>query len=147
MSTELTEAILSASGASALIQKEIDPLILELYRRYSPLMRNIPSRRITTDTFYFDTRGNLPQGGFVSDGGARPVSTSSYTQTSFKIKLLQIVGGVTGFAEAVTGSFGSLSANEQVGAAKGLGFDCETALCWGNAGSTINGPYPQFDGF
>jgi hypothetical protein len=146
MPTELSEAILSASGASALIQKEIDPVVLELQRRYSPLTRVLPSERWGSTIYYFNQRTQVPAGGFVQDGGARPVSSSTYVQNQFTIRNLQSVGGVTGYAQAVTMDLiGNLRAMEIKGAARGLEWDIEMGLLWGNAASTLNGPYPEFD--
>ena len=120
MATELTEAVLSASGAAALIQKQIDPVVQELQRRYAPLVRVLPSIRWGSTIYNFNQRSQVAAGGFVTDGGARPISTSTYNQYSFTIKNLQSVGGVTGYAEAVTADLiGSLRAKEIEGASTG----------------------------
>ena len=110
-------------------------------------MRVLPSIRWGSTIYNFNQRSQVAAGGFVTDGGARPISTSTYNQYGFTIKNLQSVGGVTGYAEAVTADLiGSLRAKEIEGAARGLEWDVETGLLWGNAASTLNGPYPQFDG-
>lgn len=146
MPSELREA-LTAAGASALIPKIIDPMLLEYQRRYSPLVRMVPSQKWNSDTYYFNQRTVNPNGGFVVDGGARVVSNSTYVQNSFQIKHLQVVGAITGYAQEVTRQvIGDLRAREIEGSIKGLYWDIETALLWGNAGSTQFGPYPQFDG-
>lgn len=144
--SELEEA-LTAAGVSALIQKQIDPLLLEYQRRYSPLVRSLPSIKWGSDIYYFNQRTSRVPGGFVVDGGARPVGSSVYAQSSFAMKHLQAVGAVTGYAEEVTRSLiGSLRQREIEGAVQGLLWDIETGISWGNAASTLNGPYPQFDG-
>ena len=146
MPTPLEEA-LTAVGASALIQKRIDPTLLELQRRYSPLTRCIPTEPWNSTVYYFNNRTSQPAGGFVTDGGARPVSTSVYNQNQYPIKLLQSVGAVTGYAQAVTADLiGNLRAREIEGAARGLYWDVENGITWGNAASTLGGPYPQYDG-
>lgn len=146
MPSELREA-LTAAGASALIPKIIDPMLLEYQRRYSPLVRMIPSQKWNSDTYYFNQRTVNPNGGFVVDGGARVVSNSTYVQNSFQIKHLQVVGAITGYAQEVTRQvIGDLRAREIEGSIKGLYWDIENALLWGNAGATQFGPYPQFDG-
>lgn len=147
MSDELREA-LNAVGASALIPKIISPMLLEYQRRYSPLVRAIPSQKWGSDTYYFNQRTVNPNGGFVTDGGARPVTNSTYVQNSWQMKHLQNVGAVTGYAQAVTQQvIGDLRAREVEGAIKGLYWDIETACVWGNAGCSQFGPYPQYDGF
>lgn len=145
MPTELQEALTSL-GASALVEKVIDPNLVELVRRYSPLMAAIPTKPWDSNIYYFNSRSALPQGGSVAEGGARPVSQSTYTQNQFPIKLFQATGQVTGFAQQVTRSLiGDLLRKEVQGATKGLTFDIETALVWGNASATANS-WPQPDG-
>src|SRR3982074_3429719 len=109
---ELREA-LSAAGPSALIPKIIDPMLLDYQRRYSPLTRAIPSIKWDSNTYYFNNRSSRVQGGFVTDGGARPGSQSTYNQNNFTIRNLQAVGAVTGYAQNVTRQvIGDLRARE-----------------------------------
>ena len=144
--TDLQEA-LTAVGGAALIQKQIDPVLIEYQRRYAPFVRALPTVKWGSNTYYFNSRDSLPAGGFVTDGGARPVATSVYNQHNFVIRQFQTVGAVTGYAQAVTADLaGNLRAKEISGAHQGLLWDLETALLWGNSAATINGPYPQFDG-
>ena len=148
MPTDLEEALL-ASAAGALVQKEIDPVLLEYQRRYAPVVRAIPTVKWGSISYYFNQRTNLPAGGNVTDGGFRPVTTSTYVQNQYPIKLFQTVGAVTGYAEAVTADLiGSLRAKEIQGAHQGLLWDIENEILWGNAAATSGqtGPYPQFDG-
>lgn len=146
MATELDEA-LTAAGVPALVQKVIDPMLLEYQRRYSPLIRVIPSKKISSTTYYFNRRTQRAPGGFVTDGGARPMGNSVYEQFQFVIKLLQSVGGVTGYAQEVTrDQIGDLRAQEVASCMQGLLWDIEQALLWGSAGATQYGPWPQFDG-
>jgi hypothetical protein len=147
MGSELREA-LTAAGASALVPKIISPMLLEYQRRYSPLVRSIPSQKWGSDSYYFNQRTVNPNGGFVTDGGARVVSNSTYVQNSFQMKHFQTVGAITGYAEEVTRQvIGDLRAKEIEGTIQGQYWDIEHALIWGNAGATAFGPYPQFDGF
>ena len=146
MPNDLEEA-LTAVGASALIQKQIDPVLLEYVRRYAPLVRATPTKPWSSNVYFFNQRTSLVAGGFVTDGGARPVSTSTYVQNQFNIRQFQAVGAVTGYSEAVTSDLiGSLRAKEIQGAHQGVLWDIETAMLWGNQAATQFGPYPQFDG-
>lgn len=140
------EEALTAVGAGALVQKRIDPLVNELQRRYAPLLAAIPTQQWDSMVFNWDTRTTLPAAGPTTDGGSRPVSTSTYIQSNVKIRNLLALGAVTGFAEAVTQSFGSLKGREIMGAIKAMGFAVETQLVGGNSASTQFGSYPQFDG-
>jgi hypothetical protein len=140
------EEALTAVGAAALVQKRIDPLVNELQRRYSPLLEAIPAEPWNSTVFNWDARTQLPSGGSTTDGGTRPVTSSTYIQTPVTIRNMLTVGAVTGYAEAVTQTFGSLRGREIMGAVKGLNWDVETLLTWGNSAATQFGPYPQFDG-
>ncbi|MFE2850562.1 hypothetical protein ACFXJO_05440 [Streptomyces lavendulae] len=143
---ELREA-LTAAGAAPLVNTIIDPMLLEYQRRYAPLVRAIPSRKWDSTTYYFNQRTARAAGGFVSDGGARPVTNSTYVQNSFPIRNLQSVGAVTGYSQAVTRQLvGDLRAQEIEGSIQGLYWDVENAILWGNSGATTFGGYPQFDG-
>ena len=147
MPTDLEEA-LNAAGAAPLVQKQIDPVLLEYERRYAPLVRATATEKWGSNVYYFNQRTSVAPGGFVTDGGARPVTNSTYTQNQFTIRNLQSVGAVTGFAQQVTADLvGSLRATEIEGAARGLLWDIETAMVSGNAAATLAGPYPQFDGY
>lgn len=146
MATELSEA-LTAAGTSALIPKVIDPQLLDYQRRYSPLVASTPSKQISSTVYYFNQLTNRVAGGFVTDGGARPVSNSTYVQNQFTVRNLQAVGGVTGYAQKVTQDvIGDLLAQEIRNAIQGLYWDMETGMLWGNSAATGNGPWPQFDG-
>lgn len=143
---DLREA-LTAAGTPALLPKIISPLLLEYQRRYSPLTRAIPSMKWDGDVYYFNQRTVNPNGGFVSEAGARVVSNSTYVQNTFQMRHLQIVGAITGYSEMVTRQvIGDLRAREIEGSIQGLAWDVEHALLWGNSGSTQFGAYPQFDG-
>jgi hypothetical protein len=146
MGNELQEA-LTAAGVSALVQKQIDPMLLEYQRRYSPLVRALPAIKWGSTVYNFNQRTSRIPGGFVADGGARPVGQSAYAQTGFTVRNLQAVGSVTGYAQEVTRDLmGDLRAREIEGAVQGLLWDIETGIDWGCAGATQNGPYPEFDG-
>ena len=146
MNRQLQEA-LTAAGVNALVPKIIDPMLLELQRRYSPLVRATPSQRWDSTVYYFNQRTQRANGGFVTDGGARPQSQSVYQQNQFTIRNLQAVGSVTGYSQAVTRQvIGDLRAREVSGTIQGLYWDIETAMLWGNEGATQYGAYPQFSG-
>lgn len=143
---DLREA-LTAAGAAPLINKIIDPMLLEYQRRYSPLVRSIQTRKWDSTVYYFNQRTARAAGGFVTDGGARPVTSSTYVQNQFTIRNMQSVGAVTGYSQAVTRQLiGDLRQQEIEGGVQGLYWDIENAVLWGNSGSTQYGGYPQFDG-
>ena len=138
---------LTAVGASALQPKVIDRFIQNQVRRLSPLLHELPSVKWTTGTFYFNKRTVMPNGGNVVDGGARALSSSTYTQSSFPLALYQNLGGVTGYAALVTAAqVGDLRAIEEDATIESAQWDLETGITWGNAGATAGGQFPQCDG-
>lgn len=147
MPTELQEALTAAASVSPLIQKQIDPLLLEYQRRYAPLMRAIPSRQWGSTQYFFNRRTNRPDSGGVVDGGARPIGNSTYEQASFNIKLFQAVGSVTGFAQTVTRDLiGDLRQTEIDGTVTSMLWTQENSFVWGNDGATAAGLYPICSG-
>ncbi len=146
MPSELREA-LTAAGAQPFVPKIIDPVLVEYQRRFAPWCRAIPTRKWGSTTYYFNQRTVVVSGGAVPDGGARPVSTSTYVQDNFQMAHVQAVGAVTGYAQEVTQEvIQDLRATEINGAIKGYFWDVETFCGWGNAASTANQAQPQFDG-
>jgi len=146
MSSELREA-LTAAGAAPFVPKIIDPVLVEYQRRFAPWCRAIPTRKTNSTTYYFNTRTVVVSGGAVPDGGARPVSTSTYNQGQFNMAHIQAVGSVTGYAQEVTQEvIGDLRATEINGAIKGYYWDVECFCGWGNSASTAVGAQPQYDG-
>jgi hypothetical protein len=146
MPSELREA-LTAAQASPLIPKIIDPVLLEYQRRYSPLVRAIPTQLWGSDVYYFNQRTSVASGGFVPDGGARPVSNSTYVQLQYQMKHVESVYAVTGYAQEVTRQvIGDLRATEIRGAVQGYYWDIEGGIVWGNAAATATQAQPQFDG-
>ena len=146
MSTELREA-LGVAGTGALLPKIIDPVLLEYQRRYAPLVRALPTVKWDADTYYFNQRTALARGGFVADGGGQNLTNSTYSQSNFSMKHIMVTGAVTGYAQEVTRLvIGDLRETEIDGSIRGLFWDIETALLWGNSAATVNGAQPQFDG-
>lgn len=146
MPSELREA-LTAATAGALVPKIIEPVLVEYQRRYAPLVRSVPTQQWDTDQYFFNRRTQLASGGFVTDGGAQPVSNSTYVQLNYQMKHIMVTGAVTGYAQAVTRLvIGDLRETEIDGSIKGFYWDVEAGMLWGNAASTANGARPQFDG-
>lgn len=147
MPTELEEAITAASTVTPLIQKQIDPLLLEYQRRYSPLLRAIPSKLWGSTQYYFNRRVTRPDAGGVTDGGARPIGNSTYEQAVYNIRLYQAVGSVTGFAQTVTRDLvGDLRQLEIDGTVQSMLWTVENSFIWGNDPATANGFYPIANG-
>lgn len=147
MPTELEEALTAATTVSPLIQKQIDPLLLEYQRRFAPLLAAIPSKQWGSTQYFFNRRVSRPDAGGVTDGGARPIGNSVYEQAAFNIRLFQAVGAVTGFAQTVTRDLvGDLRQLEIDGTVQSMLWTIENAFVWGNDPATANGLYPICSG-
>lgn len=145
--SELQEALTVASAVTPLIQKVIDPVLLEYQRRYSPLLAAVPSKQWNSTQYFFNRRTQRPDAGGVIDGGARPIGNSTYEQANFNIKLFQAVGSVSGFAQFVTRDLvGDLRQLEIDGTVRSLMWSIENDMVWGHDGATANGLYPICSG-
>jgi hypothetical protein len=145
--TELEEALTTAASTSPLIQKQISPLLLEYQRRYSPVLALIPSKQWGSTQYFFNRRVSRPDAGAVIDGGARPISNSTYEQAVYNIRLYQAVGSVTGFAQTVTRDLvGDLRQLELDGTVQSMLWTLETSFMWGSDPATANGVQPMSSG-
>ena len=146
MPSDLLEA-LTAANVAPLLQKRIDPLLLEYVRRYAPLVQAIPTQQWNADVYYWNTESAIPPGGAVLDGGTVPVGASTFVQNSAQMKHLMSNAAVTGYARAVTAqTIGDLFQQQLRRAAQGLAWDIEAMILWGCAAATAAGPGPEFDG-
>jgi hypothetical protein len=147
MPTELEEALTAATSVGSLVQKQIDPLLLEYQRRFAPLLAAIPAKQWGSTQYFFNRRTQRPDAGGVVDGGARPIGNSTYEQAVFNIKLFQAVGAVTGFAQTVTRDLvGDLRQLEIDGTVQSMLWSVENSFIWGNDPATANGLYPICSG-
>lgn len=145
--TLLEEAVTTAGTVTPLIPKAIDPVLLEYQRRYSPLLAAIPSKQWNSTQYFFNRRVNRPDAGAVIDGGARPISNSTYEQSVYNIRLYQAVGSVTGFAQTVTRDIvGDLRQLELDGTVQSMLWTIENSFIWGNDATTANGTQPMATG-
>ena len=147
--TELSEAVSAATASNTpqLIAKYIDPLVVQYVKRLSPLLAVVPSKKISTNQYYFNQETVRPDGGAVVDGGARATSWSTFVQGSNIVRNYQAVGQVTKFAQAVTaGVVGDLYRQQVDSAMKNLTWAVETGLLFGNDVATAAGQYPGMQG-
>lgn len=143
MPTELEEALTTAGTVTPLIQKQIDPVLLEYQRRYAPFLAATPTKQWNSTQYFFNRRVQRPDSGGVVDGGARPIGNSVYEQAVFNIRLFQAVGSVTGFAQTVTRDLvGDLRQIELDGTVTSMMWTLENTLIWGHDGATVAGQYP-----
>lgn len=145
--TLLEEAVTTAGTVTPLIPKAIDPVLLEYQRRYSPMLAAIPTKQWNSTQYFFNRRVNRPDSGAVIDGGARPISNSTYEQSVYNIRLYQAVGSVTGFAQTVTRDIvGDLRQLELDGTVQSMLWTVENSFIWGNDAATANGVQPMATG-
>lgn len=145
--TLLEEAVTTAGTVTPLIPKAIDPVLLEYQRRYSPMLAAIPTKQWNSTQYFFNRRVNRPDSGAVIDGGARPISNSTYEQSVYNIRLFQAVGSVTGFAQTVTRDIvGDLRQLELDGTVQSMLWTVENSFIWGNDPATANGVQPMCSG-
>ncbi len=148
---ELREATfsLSKTGATNLVPKIIDRLLLEYVRKYAPLRRALPRKTWGTNTYYFNQRTALPKSQVTTEAPSTTdvaATTSTYNQVNYPIKHLQTQIDISTFSAQVAAVNGNLYDLELAGAAKSLAYLEETLHMWGSAGATANTKRPQWDG-
>lgn len=147
MPTLLEEAVTTAGTVTPLIPKAIDPVLLEYQRRYSPMLAAIPTKQWNSTQYFFNRRVTRPDSGAVVDGGARPISNSTYEQSVYNIRLYQAVGSVTGFAQTVTRDIvGDLRQLELDGTVQSMLWTVENSFVWGSDPATASGVQPMCTG-
>ena len=147
--SDLREAMTIASGATPLVPKIIDRLLLEYVRKYAPIRHAIPRKTWDADVYWFNQRNQLPKAQATTEAPSTTdvaSSTSNYVQKSFTVKHLQSQLDISTFAAKVALVNGNLFDLELTGAAKSMAWLEEIFHLWGSANATLNTKRPQWDG-
>ena len=102
--SDLREAMTVASGATPLVPKIIDRLLLEYVRRYAPIRHAIPRKTWEADVYWFNQRNQLPKAQATTEAPSTTdvaATTSNYLQKSFTVKHLQAQLDISTFAAKV----------------------------------------------
>lgn len=146
---DLRETMTSASGASSLVPKIIDRLLLEYKREEAPLYHAMPRKTWQTNQYYFNERTFLPLAQATTEA---PTTTqvaatqSTYVQKSYAIQHLQAQLDISTFAAKVAMVNGNLFDLELAGAARSMAWLEEIFHLWGSASATLNTERPEWDG-
>lgn len=146
---DLREAMTVSSGATPLVPKIIDRLLLEYKRAYAPIYHALPRKTWLTQTYFFNQRSALPKAQATTEAPSTTdvaASQSTYSQNSFDIKHMQSQLDISTFAAKVAMVNGNLFDLELSGAAKAMAWLEEIFHLWGHAKATINTKRPQWDG-
>lgn len=147
---QLRETLSTTSGATNLVPKIIDRLLLEYKRAYEPLHKALPRKTWETSVYQFNQRSALPQAQETTEA---PTTTqvaatqSTYVQLPFTIKHLQSQLDISTFAAKVAIVNGNLFDLELAGAAKSMAWREGINHLYGNSNATLNTLRPQWDGF
>lgn len=147
---DLRETLSTTSGATNLVPKIIDRLLLEYKRLYAPLHKAIPRRTWETATYNFNQRTALPQAQETTEAPSTTQvapTQSTYVQLPFTIKHLQSQLDISTFAAKVAIVNGQLFNLELAGAAKSMAWREEINHLYGSSVATLNTLRPQWDGF
>jgi len=143
---ELKKA-LAMADASALVPESLDPVLVELARKYAPIRSLLVRKPWDAEVYKFSRRTAMNSAQFVRDTGKPTQSKSTYDKKTFNIRNLQTNGAVTGFANAVTqGKLVEARQYEITGATQALTWLEEFAILWGNEAATEDSDRPQFSG-
>ncbi len=147
---DLRETLSVVSGASGLVPKIIDRLLLEYQRKYAPLHKAIPRKTWETDVYYYNQRSALPKAQMTIEAPSTTnvaATTSTYNQLNYPIKHMQAQLDISTFAAKVAIVNGNLFDLELAGAAKAMAWNEDISHLYGAAQATINTLRPQWDGF
>ncbi len=146
---DLRETLTAASGASGLVPKIIDRLLLEYQRKYAPLHKAFPRKTWETDTYYFNERTALPQAQSTTEAPSTTqvaATSSTFTQLNFPIKHNQVQLDISTFAAKVAIVNGNLFDLELAASAKSMAWYEEILHLWGAQSATVNTLRPQWNG-
>ncbi len=147
---DLRETLTAASGASSLVPKIIDRLLLEYVRRYAPISKALPRKTWETNTYYFNERTQLPKAQMTIEAPSTTnvaATQSTYVQKNYPIMHLQAQLDISTFAAKVAIVNGNLFDLELAGAGKSMKWQEEIMHLYGAQNATVNTLRPQWDGF
>lgn len=147
---DLRETLSTTSGASGLVPKIIDRLLLEYVRKYEPLHKALPRKTWETTTYYWNQRSKLPLAQSTTEAPSTTqvaASQSTYTQNNYPIQHLQSQLDISTFAAKVAIVNGNLFDLELAGAAKAMAWLEGIYHLYGSSQATLNTLRPQWDGF
>lgn len=146
---DLRETLTAASGASGLVPKIIDRLLLEYQRKYAPLHKAFPRKTWETNTYYFNERTALPQAQMTTEAPTTTqvaATSSTFQQLQFPIMHSQVQLDISTFAAKVAVVNGNLFDLELAAAAKSMAWNEEIVHLWGAQNATTNTLRPQWNG-
>lgn len=146
----LRETLSTTNGATGLVPKIIDRLLLEQQRKYAPLHKAIPRKTWETNTYFYNQRNALPKAQSTTESPTTTQvasSQSNYAQTGFTIQHLQSQLDISTFAAKVAIVNGNLFDLELSGAAKSMAWLEDLYHLYGSQQATLNTLRPQWDGF
>lgn len=129
---ELALQLTTADGG-VLSPESLEPIIVELVRKLSPLIAGITVIQSNGKTHEFNNRTALPEAYFEGENASTPSSKSSYNRISVPLKIIHAKGGVTGFQQAASKAFVDSFVKEVQGASQATAWAIEFGVMWGNA--------------
>lgn len=122
----------SASGRN-LIPEQIDPYIAEVALAKNPLRALIPRRKWNSGTYDQNVRSTIGDGRHVGDGMTVKSSTSTITRNTERLKIMQALGGVSGYEQEASKEHIDALRMESRGHTVGISQEEEFAMIYGNA--------------
>jgi hypothetical protein len=147
---DLRETLSTTNGATGLVPKIIDRLLLEQQRKYAPLHKAIPRKTWETNTYFYNQRNALPKAQSTTEAPTTTqvtASQSNFVQSQFPIQHLQSQLDISTFAAKVAIVNGNLFDLELAGAAKSMAWLEDIYHLYGSSQATLNTLRPQWDGF
>lgn len=124
---------LSTTEGGALSPESLEPKLVDLVRKLSPLVAMVSVIQANGKSHDFNENSDIPVAYFEGEKATTPTSQGTYTRRSTPLKIIRSRGGATGFQQAASKKFIDSYTKELTSAAKAMAWKMEYGIMWGNA--------------
>jgi len=143
MSIDILKALTTAEGTGTIIPEKLDPELVELANKVTPLRKLLRRQTWNTNSYAWNVRSALAAAGFYNESDTFSAGNSTYARRTSEICMIKNEGQVSNLLIKTTGGYIDALAAEIEGATEGLAQAEERALIMGN----YNATYTDTDGF
>jgi hypothetical protein len=141
MGLDIKKALTTSSGV-VLIPKEIDPLLVDIAFKETPLLKLFKEKQWSTNVYYWNERTNLVASGAYDESDAFSSSNSTYSQKNITIKMVKSDGEVSNLLRATSVDYIDALKAEIESATQEMSHSLEKLYIIGNVATNAK----EFDG-
>ena len=143
MSLDIYKALTTAEGEGTIIPEKLDPVLIELADRVTPLRTLLKRIPWNTNSYQWNVRTALTSAGFYNESDTFSSGNSTYARRTAPICMIKAEGQVSNLLQKTTGGYIDALQAEIEGATESLSQAEERALVMGN----YSAAYTDADGF